>query len=162
MFALTSTIVECSSGAWRNRRQDGGAIACSASSSLPCCWSFSGTAAAAAERYTTPTATDVSGSCTVELPCRIDLAVNGAGDGDVVNVAPGTYQVDTELDLDSDADMHGLAGEPAPLLIGDEDLDDELLTFEGAGTLRHLSLKSTAPGQTRAEAHRRDSARTSR
>ena len=42
--------------------------------------------------------------------------------------------------------MQGDPGDPAPLLVADEDLDDEIL--KSAGTVRHLDFRSLAPGQT--------------
>jgi hypothetical protein len=103
-------------------------------------------AAAHEPRYTTPTATEtVSGSCPVESPCRLDHAVNGASSGDTVHVAPGTYTVQTPLELVAGATIEGDPGDPAPLLVAAEDLAEEILG--SAGTVRHLDFRSLAPGQ---------------
>ncbi len=61
-------------------------------------------------------------------------------------MAKGTYVVDHDLELHSGATMQGDPGDPAPLLVADEDLDDEIL--KSAGTVRHLDFRSLASGQT--------------
>ena len=53
------------------------------------------------------------------MPCRIDYAINAASDGDEVVVGPGTYAVTTPLDAPA-IDLHGVAGQAAPLLVGDD------------------------------------------
>ena len=78
------------------------------------------------------------------MPCRIDYAVNSAGDGDEVVVAPGTYAITIPLDAPA-IDLHGAAGQPAPLLAGDTNLSGDVLTFEAGGTVRHLAISSDSP-----------------
>ena len=103
-----------------------------------------GAAAANSTRHTTPAATATEGECSVALPCRIDHAINGAAYGDEVIVASGVYQVATPLDATA-IDLHGEAGKAAPLLIGASTLAGTLLEFKEGGSVRHLSLRSTAP-----------------
>ena len=102
-------------------------------------------AAAHSTRYVTPTATATSGACSAALPCKVGYAINEASEGDEVVVASGVYSVKVELEAE-DLDVHGVAGQAAPLLIGDASVEDTLLTVDG-GTLRHLSLRGTAPDQ---------------
>jgi hypothetical protein len=102
--------------------------------------------ASAAVRHTTPAATATAGTCSAALPCRIDHAVNAASDGDEVVVAPGTYAITIPLEAPA-IDLHGVAGQPAPLLAGDINLAGDVLSFEGGGTLRHLALSADSPAQ---------------
>ncbi len=55
--------------------------------------------ALAADRYATPTATNVNGACSITSPCRIDHAVETAVSGDTVHVASGTYVIAKHLHL---------------------------------------------------------------
>ena len=102
-------------------------------------------AAAHSTRYVTPTATATSGACSAALPCKVGYAINEASEGDEVVVASGVYSVKVELEA-KDLDVHGVAGQAPPLLIGDASVGDTLLTVDG-GTLRHLSLRGTATDQ---------------
>lgn len=101
--------------------------------------------ASAAQRYAAPSATNVNGTCPVESPCRIDHAVDAASAGDTVHVAPGTYTVYDDLELVSGATLAGDPGDPAPLLVAAQGLDEEILV--SAGTVRHLDFRSLAQGQ---------------
>ena len=96
-------------------------------------------------RYTTPTATAISGDCSAPMPCRIDYAINAAGTGDEVVVATGVYAVAAALDATA-LDLHGVAGQAPPLLIGADTIAATLLSVDG-GSVRHLALRGTAPAQ---------------
>ena len=102
-------------------------------------------AAAHSTRYVTPTATAISGTCSAALPCKVGYAINEASEGDEVVIASGVYSVKVVLEA-ADLDVHGVAGQAPPLLIGDASVADTLLTVDG-GTLRHLSLRGTATDQ---------------
>ena len=95
-------------------------------------------------RHTASAASSTSGTCSAALPCRIDHAINAAADGDEVVVAPGTYAITIPLDAPA-IDLHGVAGQPAPLLAGDTNLAGAVLTFENGGTVRHLALRGDSP-----------------
>ena len=101
--------------------------------------------AAAAQRWATPDSTLTSGACAAASPCRIDYAVNEAAAGDEVIVAPGTYDLEHSLESKFAIDLHGVAGQPRPRLIGHE--SKAALTFKSGGSLRHLALEGTATGQ---------------
>jgi hypothetical protein len=103
--------------------------------------------AQAAQRWASPTSTVTSGACPQSAPCRIDAAVNGAASGDEVMVAPGTYSVDQLLSPTVPIDLHGVAGQERPRLVGASNLTAAMLSFKTGGTLRHLSLEATATGQ---------------
>ena len=100
-------------------------------------------AGANSARYTTPTATASSGDCTAAMPCKIGYAINEASEGDEVVVASGVYRVPVELEAEK-IDLHGVADQTAPLLIGSP--ESEFMTVKG-GTVRHLALRGTAPGE---------------
>ena len=101
----------------------------------------------AAQRWASPSSGVVTGACAADAPCRIDAAVNGAAPGDEVIVAPGTYAVPASLDPDTNVNVHGVAGEPRPWLVGTADLTDAVLSAKGGGTMSHLGLDATAPGE---------------
>ena len=103
--------------------------------------------AGAAERWTSPSATATSGSCSALMPCRIDHAVNAAEAIDVVVVMPGTYAVTTALEPTKPIDLHGVFGEPRPRLVGDPKLNASTLTFKDSATVSHLAIEATASGQ---------------
>jgi hypothetical protein len=77
-------------------------------------------AAAAAQRYAAPAGSGTS--CTAGLPCAVDVAINGAVDGDEVIVTPGDYGspaaalTDGFEIINRDIDVHGVAGQPRPRL----------------------------------------------
>ena len=58
-------------------------------------------------------------------------------------IASGAYTVDTELQAEG-IDVHGVAGQAAPLLTSS--VQSEFFTLAG-GTLRHVALRGTAPGE---------------
>jgi hypothetical protein len=96
-------------------------------------------------RYASPTATATSGDCSAAMPCKIGYAINGASPGDEVVVAPGGYAVTVAL-APNGIDVHGLAGQAPPLLVGPSNLNGPFVDQDG-GTLRHLTLRGTTPGQ---------------
>jgi hypothetical protein len=96
-------------------------------------------------RYATPTAKAASGDCSAPMPCRIDYAINAASNGDEVVVASGVYTLNAALQADG-LDLHGVAGQAPPLLIGADTILDTLLTVDG-GSVRHLAVRGPAPDQ---------------
>jgi hypothetical protein len=99
----------------------------------------------AAQRWATAQSTTDSGACPATSPCRIDYAVHGASAGDEVVVTPGTYDVTTPLKPTVPIDLHGVAGQPRPRLIGSS--GTALLTFKAGGSLRHLALEGIGAKQ---------------
>ena len=95
----------------------------------------------AAQRWASPRSTVASGSCSVTSPCAIEHAIEGAAAGDEVVVAPGTYQVSGSLNPTVPIDLHGVAGQLRPHLIGNG--GTALLSFKSGGSLRHLALEAT-------------------
>src|SRR5262245_55577331 len=78
------------------------------------CLAFGGsTQAFAAQRYASPAG---SGSaCTQPSPCAIQIAVNNAGAGDEVIVAPGDYSPPGGVVLPlANVYVHGVQGQPMP------------------------------------------------
>jgi hypothetical protein len=101
--------------------------------------------AGATQRWTTAESTADSGACTATSPCRIDYAIEGAAAGDEVIVAPGTYRVASSLRPAASIELHGVAGQPRPHLIGYG--GSSLLEFKSGGSVRHLALEATGSGQ---------------
>jgi hypothetical protein len=101
--------------------------------------------AAAAQRWASAESVLESGPCSATSACEIEYAVESAAAGDEVLVAPGTYHVTGSLLPPVPIDMHGLAGQPRPHLIGNG--GTALLTFKSGGSLRHLALEGTGSGQ---------------
>ena len=104
-------------------------------------------AASAAERWAAPAATRASGPCLAIDPCRLDVAITGAVNGDEVVVTPGEYTVASALAPAARITLRGEAGKPRPALIGAEGLQSPVLSLKTGGTLRHLALRATAAGQ---------------
>ncbi len=102
-------------------------------------------ASAHSTRYAAPTATATSGDCTAAMPCKVGYAINGAGPGDEVVVAPGSYAIQVALQP-TGIDVHGVTGQAPPLLTGPNNLTGPFVELEG-GTLRHLTLRGTTPAQ---------------
>ena len=95
----------------------------------------------AAQRWASPGSTVASGPCSVTSPCDIEHAIEGATAGDQVVVAPGAYQLAGSLDPTVPIDLHGVAGQPRPHLIGTG--TTTLLSFKSGGSVRHLALEAT-------------------
>lgn len=100
-------------------------------------------AAMGAQRYASPSSTDVSGSCSVLAPCRLDHAVGDAGAGDEVIVEPGTYAVTYPVQASVPIDLHGVVGQPRPRLAGDPHLAADVLLFTNGGSIGYLEVEST-------------------
>jgi hypothetical protein len=49
-------------------------------------------------------------------PCRVDVAINAAHDGDEVIVLPGNYFVEYPIENTAPVTIHGVAGQPRPKL----------------------------------------------
>lgn len=105
--------------------------------------------ALAAQRYASPTG---SGSaCTQTLPCTLVTAVNNASGGDEVIVPgnQGTYgtpssPIPTQLhDTPSGMSIHGVAGEPMPLVYVSVAGDNALVLSSG-GTVSDLHIENVA------------------
>ena len=100
-----------------------------------------GAAPAPTQRFASPTSTTVTGSCPAEAPCRLDHAVNGAAAGDEVIVQPGTYSVTYPVAATAAVNVHGVAGEPRPRLIGSTSVGP-VVSMAGGGSLSHLYVEA--------------------
>jgi hypothetical protein len=83
-------------------------------------------------------------SCAVDAPCALSVAIEEAWKGDEVVVAPGTYRVDETIEAEDTVNVHGVAGQPRPWLVGSDTLLGAVLSIKQGGTLRHLGIKATA------------------
>ena len=101
--------------------------------------------AGAAQRWASAESPVKSGTCSATSPCDIDYAVESAAAGDEVIVTPGTYTLTSSLYPTVPLDVHGVAGQPRPHLIGKGGI--ALLTFKFGGSLRHLALEGTGSSQ---------------
>jgi hypothetical protein len=97
--------------------------------------------ASAAQRWATPGSSVASGGCAAASPCDIDYAIEGAATGDEVIVTPGTYDLASSLVPAVPIDLHGVAGQTRPRLIGHG--STALLEFKSGGSVRHLALEAT-------------------
>lgn len=104
---------------------------------------FPAARAEAAQRWASPMSTDTTGSCTVLAPCQIDHAIGAAAPGDEVAVAPGEYPITSLLSAPVAIDLHGVAGQPPPHLVGASNLSGSTLSFKAGGTVRHLAITAT-------------------
>ena len=101
--------------------------------------------ASAAQRWASADSTLASGACAAASPCRIDHAIEGAASGDEIIVAPGTYELRQTIDVPVPIDLHGVAGQPRPRLVGSG--GTTVLNFKSGGSLRHLAIEATGSGQ---------------
>lgn len=103
--------------------------------------------AAAAQRFASALSSDTTGSCATGSPCRLDHAIAGASAGDEVVVEPGDYTVNSQLSAPVSMDLHGVAGQPRPRLIGAGGLNNTVLLFKAGGAARHLAIESSPSGK---------------
>ncbi len=99
----------------------------------------------AAQRWTSADSTARSGPCTAASPCQIDYAIEGAATGDEVIIAPGTYQLSQTVEPKVSIELHGVAGQARPRLIGSG--STAVLSFKSGGSLRHMAIEATGSGQ---------------
>src|SRR4051794_14868202 len=99
----------------------------------------------AAQRFATPAG---AGTCAAGDPCSLANAVNSAGPGDEVIVAPGDYNLGgTALVVPATVAVHGTDGQPRPNIVGATDaLTGALVKVPAGGSLRHLSIRQDGPG----------------
>ena len=72
-------------------------------------------AASADVRYASPAGD--GNACSSGVPCSLQRAVEFAGSGDEVAVLSGTYTESDELDVTGPIVVHGIAGQPAPVVV---------------------------------------------
>jgi hypothetical protein len=72
------------------------------------------TAASAAIRYASPSGSGTT--CSADAPCALQTAVEAASGGDEVVVLGGTYAETDALDVSAPIHVHGVKGEPPPLI----------------------------------------------
>lgn len=93
--------------------------------------------ASAAPRYASPTGT---GTCGPADPCSLADAIVGAGTSDEIIVAPGTYPPGPGISSSKGLNVHGIPGQPRPLL-------PFRLQLDGAGsTVRRIELVTSDTG----------------
>ncbi len=71
-------------------------------------------ASAAEQRYAGPNG--AGNDCSVEKPCKIDSAINGAHDGDEVIVMQGNYLAEYPIENTAPVSIRGVEGQPRPKL----------------------------------------------
>lgn len=85
---------------------------------MVCCWSQPA-AADAGERFAAPAGAGTA--CTATAPCEIQVAVEAAGSGDTVTLAPGDYsagpQVGEVVVVPQGVTVRGAPGQPVPRLL---------------------------------------------
>jgi hypothetical protein len=104
--------------------------------------SLVGAAPAAADvRYASPSSMNTSGNCRdADAPCRLDNAVDQAGDGDTVRLAPGTYPVFYAVAADNRVHIIGADGEQVSRLVGTA--SSPTLDLAYGGSVRNVYLSS--------------------
>jgi hypothetical protein len=103
--------------------------------------------AGAAQRWASPASARTAGPCLAIDPCRLDTAIANASAGDEVVLARGTYTVGAPIDTPAPLTLRGARGPQRPTLVGAADLLESVVSFKKGGTLRHLEIRATAPGQ---------------
>lgn len=105
--------------------------------------------ASAAQRFAAPDAANHGGACTQSDPCPLAPAVSGAGSGDEVVVEPGSYSITGNLNPHAGVNLHGVAGQPAPVIVGSPSLGgDNAVSVSTGSSISHLAIQAQAPGQS--------------
>src|SRR3712207_3215011 len=73
--------------------------------------------AQAAQRYASA-ASNSGGGCALATPCSLESAIEGAADNDDVIVLPGTYTVNSQIELTARVNLYGQPGQASPILVG--------------------------------------------
>lgn len=94
--------------------------------------------AAGATYYTAPDA-DGAFPCAKADPCPIELAVDQGGDGDLVRILPGRYELAEALDIPTAGKFRGVRGRPAKLV---SENGPAIWVVSGAPTVSDLVLRS--------------------
>jgi hypothetical protein len=103
--------------------------------------------ASATVRYATPngfTTGNCTGSTVLNLPCRLDRAVNVAQTGDEVRLAAGTYdQTSAPVSITKPLLVRAPAESPRPVILDSNNGTPITVSATGGGTtLRHLEIRS--------------------
>jgi Ca2+-binding RTX toxin-like protein len=105
--------------------------------------------AAAVPRYAAPdggAANDCSAPDSAHA-CEIHRAIQVAGPGDEVVVAPGTYDIASEVVVNKSLTIAGAAGQQRPRLVGRAGVATTMsVSPVDSSTLRHLAVESQAGG----------------
>jgi hypothetical protein len=105
--------------------------------------------ASAAQRFAAPDAANHGGACTQSDPCPLAPAVSGAGSGDEVIVEPGSYTITGNLNPHGGVNLHGVAGQPAPVIVGSPALGgDNAVSVSAGSSISHLAIQAQAPDQS--------------
>ena len=99
-------------------------------------------ASAATQRYASPNGSGTD--CNAAEPCGITEAVEGAGVGDEVIVAPGDYPVTQALYPPAQVTLHGVAGQPRPRLLFNSQAHELYLQHDA--TLRYVEVHQASWG----------------
>jgi hypothetical protein len=103
-----------------------------------------------ADRYASPDSTDVTGTCPIDAPCRLDHAIEGALANDIVIVEPGTYVVDYRINPSVPVNVEGDPDLARPKLVGSWSALDSapaVLELLNGGSLKHLKVQASDPMQ---------------
>jgi hypothetical protein len=97
-------------------------------------------ASAAGQRYADPNGSGYM--CSSDKPCDLVQAVNSAGSGDEVIVRPGLYGLADTLSVPSHVTIHGVAGQPRPVVMFTS-LNG--VTLQSYSTLRYMEIVEGEP-----------------
>jgi hypothetical protein len=100
-------------------------------------------ASAAGQRYADPNGSGYM--CSADKPCNIVQAVNSAGSGDEVIVRPGLYGLADTLSAPAHVTIHGVAGQPRPVVIF---TSLHGVTLQSYSTLRYMEIVESEPTVT--------------
>ena len=131
---------------WRRARLGAPAVlaACAALASVPAL-------AAGADRFASPGSTVTSGACPASAPCALAAAVSGASAGDSVDVEPGTYTLTQALTPKVAIDLHGVAGQPAPVIQAPASLGGSFAVGLSGGSIERVDISTAADHQAALE-----------
>ena len=98
-------------------------------------------ASAAVQRYASPGGTGID--CSVAKPCKITEAVQSAGAGAEVILNPGKYSLTATLATPGIMSIHGVAGQPRPVLAF-SGISQDGVTVQSGSTLRYVEIQQAA------------------
>jgi hypothetical protein len=100
--------------------------------------------ASAAVRYADPASTSTNTACAQSTPCTLASAVTSATAGDEIVINPGSYTISAPLVAPNPVAIHGVAGQPAPVLTVAASMVKDGLNVGSGSSITHVAFVNLA------------------